>query len=60
MRVPDSNKGIPIIRGDTVNSYIYWATHETERTYVEDTSSLNFFTLHDQVRCLDYWAFFDP
>lgn len=60
MGVPDSNKAFYIIRGDTVNSYIYWATHETERTYVEDTSSLNFFTYMTKYDALDYWAFFRP
>ena len=53
MGVPDSNKEFMIIRGDTINNYIYWATHFTTNTYVPD--SLQFYvnvTKHD---ALDYW-----
>ncbi len=53
MGVPDSNKEFYIIRGDTVNNYIYWATHFTSNTYENDSSQFYVYvTKHD---ALDYW-----
>ena len=53
MGVPDSNKEFMIIRGDTVNSYIYWATHFTLNSYENDSNQFNVYvTKHD---ALDYW-----
>ena len=53
MGVPDTNKEFMIIRGDTVNNYIYWATHFTNNTWEDDSSQFNvYITKHD---ALDYW-----
>jgi hypothetical protein len=53
MGVPDSNKEFFIIKGDTINNYIYWATHFTTNTYDNDSSQFNVYvTKHD---ALDYW-----
>ena len=53
MGVPDSNKEFMIIRGDTVNNYIYWATHFTTNSWDNDSSQFSVYvTKHD---ALDYW-----
>lgn len=53
MGVPDSNKEFMIIRGDTVNNYIYWATHFTTNSWENDSSQFSVYvTKHD---ALDYW-----
>ena len=53
MGVPDTNKEFMIIRGDTVNSYIYWATHFTTNSWENDSSQFSvYITKHD---ALDYW-----
>ena len=53
MGVPDSNKEFFIIRGDTINNYIYWATHFTNNTWENDSSQFYvYITKHD---ALDYW-----
>jgi len=51
--VPDSNKEFYVIKGDTINNYIYWATHFTQSTYARDSTQFTtFITKHD---ALDYW-----
>ena len=53
MGVPDTNKEFFILRGDTVNNYIYWATHFTTNTWDEDSNQFSIYiTKHD---ALDYW-----
>ena len=53
MGVPDSNKEFMILRGDTINNYIYWATHFTTSTYEEDSSQ--FVVYISKYDALDYW-----
>lgn len=53
MGVPDSNKEFYVIKGDTINNYIYWATHFTLGTYSQDSNQFyTYITKHD---ALDYW-----
>ena len=53
MGVPDSNKEFMIIRGDTVNNYVYWATHFTTNTYDNDSSQFSVYVTKNDA--LDYW-----
>ena len=51
--VPDTNKAFYVIKGDTVNNYIYWATHFTQSTFAHDSAQFyTYLTKHD---ALDYW-----